>query len=384
MVRSPRVEINLEKIKHNAKMLKTIYGKKGIEITGVVKGVAADCKIAKALVESGLASLADSKITNLEKLKKADLNATLLLLRTPLMSEIENVVQYADISMNTEIDVIRALSAEAVRQGKRHKMIIMVEMGDLREGVLLKDAPDFIREVLNYSGVEIVGIGTNFACFAGAVPTEQKMNQFSRFVQRIKEQFSLNLPYVSGGNSANYNWLIKTKNRGAVNHIRLGESIFLGRETTEGDAIPSLHLDAFHFIAEVIESKMKPSVPAGNVGRNAFGELVSFKECGNRRRAILGAGRQDVLVSGLTPDLPFEVLGSSSDHIIVDTKSTVLKPGDEVRFSMNYGALLSAMTSPYVHKTYIQSTAKTRKNDVYKKHFLISKPVQNVQSKKAF
>lgn len=126
----------------------------------------------------------------------------------------------------------------------------------------------------------------------------------------------------------------------------------------------------------MIESKIKPSVPFGNVGRNAFGESVSFENRGNMRRAIVGAGRQDVLVSGLVPVQPFEIIGSSSDHIIIDTKNTALKPGDEVRFSLNYGAMLSSMTSPYVYKTYINSLSKIRQKEFHKKQFLFNKPVQ--------
>ncbi|GER67339.1 amino-acid racemase [Weizmannia acidilactici] len=371
MVLLPRVEINLEKIKHNAKTLKKIYGRKGIDVTGVVKGVAADLKIAAALVECGITSLADSKIANIIKLKRAGIKADLILLRSPGISEVEKTVQYADTSMNTELDVIRALSAEAARQKKKHKIILMVEMGDLREGILLKDAPAMIHEVLKYPDIEIAGIGTNFACFGGVLPTEQKMREFSRFVRAMQELFSLKLPYVSGGNSANYNWVMKTKDAGAVNNIRLGESILLGRETSGGRAIPSLYQDAFCFVAEVIESKIKPSVPYGMIGKNAFGERVSFQDRGNRRRTIVGAGRHDVLVPGLTPVQPFEILGSSSDHIILDTKDAILKPGDEVRFYMNYGAVLTAMTSPYVHKTYVYPDAKTR--EWYKQQFILSR-----------
>ena len=377
MVPAPRVEINLEKIRHNAKILRDKYGRKGIDITGVVKGVAADLKIANALIESGINSLADSKIANIEKMKKANVNASLLLLRSPAMSEIERVVAHADISVNTELEVIRALSEEALRQKKKHKIIIMVEMGDLREGILLKDAPHFLRETMNYPGIEIIGIGTNFACFAGVMPTEQKMREFSRFVTSIQKRFSLDLPYISGGNSANHNWLLKTKNTGAVTNIRLGEAIFLGRETENNDAIPSLYQDAFHFIAEVIESKIKPSFPSGNAGRNAFGESIALENRGNMRRAIVSAGRQDVLVSGLSPvQPPFEIIGSSSDHIIIDTKNICLKPGDEVSFSLTYGAMLSAMTSPYVHKTYIHSLPELPRKDLYKKRFLFNKPMK--------
>ncbi|MBB5324096.1 putative amino acid racemase [Anoxybacillus tepidamans] len=350
---APRVEVDLRKIRHNARVLKKLYEEKEIQITGVVKGVGASLEIAKVLIESGITSLADTKISRIQKLKSAQLNATYMLLRTPALSEVEQVVRFADISMNTELEVIRALSAEAVKQQKVHSIILMVEMGDLREGIMIKDVPAFIEEVLKLPGIQIVGLGTNFACFGGVIPTEQKMHEFSSLVKRVQKQFSLFLPYVSGGNSANYHWLKQTKDVGMINHIRLGESIFLGRETVNGTPIPGLYQDAFCLVAEVIESKLKPSVPFGDRGRNAFGETVSFKERGIIRRAIVGMGRQDVLVSGLTPLLPVEILGSSSDHIILDTKNMDLKLGDEVRFSLDYGAMLSVMTSPYVHKKYI-------------------------------
>jgi predicted amino acid racemase len=355
---TPRVEINLQKIRHNAKVLRNLYGEKGIHITGVVKGVSASLEVAKTLMEAGITSLADSKITNIKKLKMAGLKATLILLRTPALSEVRQVVEFADISMNTELEVIRALSAEAVRQNKIHSIIVMAEMGDLREGILQEDAPSFIREVLKLPGIKLAGIGTNFACFGGVVPTEQKMREFSDFVNGIQKEFHLNFPIVSGGNSANYTWLMKTPDTGLVNNIRIGESILLGRDPVSGKVIPGLYPDAFCFIAEVIESKQKPSVPMGIRGRNAFGESVSFEDHGLMRRAIVGAGRQDVLVTGLTPVLPVEIIGSSSDHIILNTKHIPMKPGDEVAFSLNYGALLSVMTSPYVYKKYLPQTSK--------------------------
>lgn len=358
---APRIEINLAKIGHNAKTLKNFFGKKGIKVTAVVKGVAGNLPVANALIKSGITSLADSKIMNIKKMKEAKLKADFLLLRTPALSEMEQVVQYADISMNTEMEVIRALSAEALRQRKVHSIILMVEMGDLREGILLKDFLAFIRQVLHLKGVQIVGIGTNFACFGGVLPTEQKMRKFSSFVQSIQSQFGLMLPYISGGNSANYNWLVQTKDVGVVNHIRLGESILLGRETVDGTPIPNVYGDAFRFIAEVIESKRKPSVPKGKRGKNFMGETVSFVDRGIIQRAILGVGRQDIYVSGLTPLLPVEILGASSDHIVLDSSRVNLKPGDEVPFAVDYGALLSAMTSPYVYKhTYLPSRRKEK------------------------
>lgn len=360
MAPNPRIEINLDKIKHNATTLKELYELKGIQITGVVKGVFARPEVVKVLIDSGIESIADSKISNIEKMKKANLQATFILLRTPAMSEIQKVVEFADISMNSEIEVIRALSAEAKKKKKIHQIIVMVEMGDLREGILLKDVSSFIQEVLLLPNIEISGIGTNFACFGGVIPTEEKMSVFSSLVKKMKRKFGLPFPYISGGNSANHNWLMKTADVGEVNNLRLGESIFLGCETVNGAPIPNLFTDAFSFFAEVIESKLKPSVPIGYRGKNAFGEFISFPDRGIMRRAIVGVGRQDILVSGLTPLQPLEIIGSSSDHIILDTKRTFLKPGDEISFSLNYGALLSAMTSPSVYKYMTFSTVVNR------------------------
>lgn len=360
MTLNPRIEINLDKIKHNATTLKEMYEVKGIQITGVVKGVFARPEVVKVLIDCGIKSIADSKISNIEKMKEAKLQATFILLRTPAMSEIQKVVEFADISMNTEIEVVRALSAEAGKKKKIHQIILMVEMGDLREGVLLKDVSSFIQEVLILPNIQISGIGTNFACFGGVIPTEQKMSLFSSIVKKMKLKFRLSFPYVSGGNSANHNWLMNTADVREINNLRLGESIFLGCETVNGKPIPNLFTDSFSFFAEVIESKLKPSVPSGNRGKNAFGELISFPDRGIIRRVIVGVGRQDILVSGLTPLKPLEIIGSSSDHIILDAKSTFLKSGDEIAFSLNYGALLSAMTSTSIYKYTTFSTIVSR------------------------
>ncbi|WP_226035347.1 alanine/ornithine racemase family PLP-dependent enzyme [Aquibacillus saliphilus] len=350
---SPRLEINLAKIGHNVEKLINIYSKKGIEITGVTKAVCGDPTIAKVLVNKGIQMLADSKIVNIKSMREANVLAKFVLLRTPALSEIDLVVKYATISLNTELSVIKKLSATANRSNSIHKIILMIEMGDLREGIMPVDLDDVIQEVLKLTGVEIVGIGANFACFGGVKPSIANMEELSALASTIEEKFSLPLSYVTGGNSANYNWAVAVKDTGKVNNLRIGESIYLGCETLSRMAIPGLFTDAFTFVAEVIESKIKPSKPYGEIGQDAFGNNPKFEDRGLMRRVILGVGSQDVLVSGLTPKLDIEVLGSSSDHTLLDAKNVDLKIGDEVAFTMTYGALLAAVTSPYVFKKYI-------------------------------
>ncbi len=347
---SPRVEIDLKKIAHNAKTLKSLFGSKGIDVIGVTKVVCGNPKIAQAIVKSGINILADSRIENIKRMRGSGVLAEFLLLRTPIPSQAESVVKYADMSLNSELSVIRKLSKFAKQQNTIHKIILMVELGDLREGIIPSDLDSIIKQTLLLEGIKLHGIGTNLACFGGIAPDNKKMEYFSSVAEEIEKKFGLTLSLISGGNSANYNWFVSTQNADKINNLRLGESIFLGCETLIRKPIPGLFTDAFTLVAEVIESNTKPSLPYGTVAQDAFGNVPEFQDRGKIKRAILGIGLQDVLVSGLIPRIDVEILGASSDHIIIDTKNINLKVGNELEFDLNYGALLSVMTSPYVTK----------------------------------
>ena len=310
-------------------------------------------EIAKTLLLAGVKSIGDSRIENIQRMCNADIHATFILLRTPQISRVKQVVKYADVSLNTELEVIQKLSQAAEEQKKTHHILLMVELGDLREGILPDDLEEVIRQSLALPGIQLVGIGTNLACLGGVKPNVQKMKQLSDLVQSLEAQFNITFEIISGGNSANFEWFFGSVDASRINNLRLGESIFLGRETLSRSPIEGLHTDAITLVTEVIESKLKPSVPSGELCQNAFGEKTEFQNRGSIHHAILGIGRQDIQVSGLTPlTEEIEIFGSSSDHLIVISNKQPLHVGDEIRFSLNYGALLAAMTSPYVEKVY--------------------------------
>ncbi len=352
---TPRIEINVAKIAHNTKKLKELYGSMNIGVFGVTKVVCGDPNIADVLLKSGINTLADSRISNIQRMREADIQAQFVLLRTPIPSQVESVVRHADISLNSELSVIKGLSKSAVKYDATHKIILMVELGDLREGIMPPDLEDTVKGVIELKGIKLAGIGTNLACLGGVKPDEKKMEHLSSLARDVEEKFGLTLEFVSGGNSANYSWFMSTEDVGKINNLRLGESIYLGCETLYRKPIPGLFTDAFTLVAEVIESKMKPSVPYGEICQDAFGNVPEFQERGQIRRAILGIGLQDVLASGLTPRLNIDILGTSSDHIILDARGENIEVGNEMEFDLNYGALLSAMTSPYVTKRYVDN-----------------------------
>jgi predicted amino acid racemase len=227
-------------------------------------------------------------------------------------------------------------------------------MGDLREGMNQDELKQIIPTLLEMNGINLYGIGMNLACFGGVVPTTEKINRFCSFVDHLEKTYNIQFTLVSGGNSANIPLLQKNPQQTKINNLRIGEGILLGRETVQRTPIPDTYQDAFILEAELIELKDKPSVPSGEISENAFGETPTFEEKGIIKRGIVAIGRQDVIVEDLTPlDDCIEILGSSSDHIILHIKNDSYQLGDCIQFSMKYGALVHLYTSPHVQKKYV-------------------------------
>ncbi len=357
MITTPRLEIDLKKIQHNAQSLVERLGSKGITVTGVTKVVLGYPDIAKTLLRAGVNSLGDSRIENIQRMREAGIQTQFILIRTPLMSKASLVVEHADVSFNTELAVVEKLSQAAVAQKKTHRILLMIELGDLREGILPKKLNQTIEQVLLLPKIQLMGLGTNLACLGGVKPNHQKMKQLSDLVWAVEKKFNLTIDCVSGGNSANLDWVFSLDESAGdwnrINNLRLGESIFLGCETLNRNPIDGLHTNAFTLVTEVIESKTKPSVPSGEICQDAFGNKPDFESRkGDIHHAILGIGRQDVLVPGLTPiHNQLDLLGASSDHMIIATRSP-LSVGAQIKFRLDYGALLAAMTSPFVEKHF--------------------------------
>ncbi len=327
---------------------------KGISLMGVTKAVLGAPYIAKAMIQGGVKFIADSRIENIQKMKSAGISTQFVLLRTPL-SQAESIVKNADISLNTEIETLKKLSYHAKGQNKIHQVIIMVELGDLREGILPCDLPQLVRKTLSLPHIKIIGIGCNLACYGGIKPDDKNMRELSELVDLLEKEFHIDLEIISGGNSANFEWFKSSQDIGRVNNLRLGESILLGCETVGRKVIPGLHTGAFQLIAEVIESKRKASVPLGEICQDAFGNVPGFLDRGDHQRVIIALGRQDVQVSNLKSNNKLKMIGSSSDHIIFDGENHNLEVGDEIRFSLDYSGLLATMTSPFVIKQFTDS-----------------------------
>lgn len=349
---SPRLEVDLGKIEANARSLVDRLRRRGIAVTGVTKAVLAAPAVADALARGGVSGLGDSRVQNLERLRAHGSTLPRTLIRSPMLSEANAVVREADCSLNSEASIIDALDAAARGVGAIHGVILMVELGDLREGLAPPVVVSLARDVDRLNGVDLVGLGTNLACQSGIAPDQAKMDELSGLVEAVETAIGRHLSVVSGGNSANLGWALTTSDVGRVNDLRLGESILLGTDPLYRTALDGLHTDACVLIAEVIEVQTKPSQSWGTAGQAAFGAPPIRGASRLRRQALVAIGQQDVDPQGLIPPAGALVVGASSDHLVLDVGDLTLAVGDELSFAPNYSALVRAMTSPFVTKVY--------------------------------
>lgn len=347
---APRLEIDLNKIHHNARTLVARLATSGISVTGMTKATLGSPVLAKVLLDAGLNSLGDSRIENIAKMQNGGIDAPIILTRSPMLSEIEQVIMHADMSFNTELVTIQALSKAAKKAGKTHNIVLMVELGDLREGIMPDDVENIVREMLTLPNIEFKGIGANLACRSGVSPDIKNMGELSALADSIDKTFGFEMEIVSGGNSANLMWVFSGSNTGRINNLRLGESILLGLNPLDRKPIDGLYTDAFKLIAEVIEAKIKPPQSWGNIGETAFGLPTINTNKKDIFQVLLALGEQDTDPDGMTPPPGLKILGASSDHLIVDAGDDRASIGDEIAFTLNYSALVRAMTSPFVYK----------------------------------
>lgn len=350
------VTLDAKKLKANFDYLDSIFSSNNINWTVVSKILSGNRTYLQTLLDLGIKQIADSRITNLKMIKSIHPDIETMYIKPPAKRAIPSVVKYADISMNTEIETIRLLSEEAEKQQKKHKIIIMIELGELREGVMGDELIDFYASVFQMKYIEVVGIGTNLTCMNGVLPDNDKLIQLSLYKQLIEAKFNKKIPYVSGGSSVTIPLINNKLIPKGVNHFRVGESLFLGTDVYNDEPMKELNSDVFKLYAEIIELSEKPLVPSGQMGTNTGGEEYNFsdKDVGqDSYRAILDLGLLDVEKDHINPvDKDLKYLGASSDMLVFDLGENKKEyaVGDVIEFRMDYMGTLRVLNSKYIDK----------------------------------
>ena len=230
--RYPRLEINLAHLKHNVSRVVERCGSYGVQVAGVIKGATGLPEVVRQFDEGGAAFIASSRLEQLEDARNAGVQKPMMMIRIPMRSEVEDVIRIADISLNSELEVIRALNEEAGRQGKLHKVILMADLGDLREGYWDKeemaDVAEYIENKMIY--IQLVGVGTNVGCYGSVLPTREKLQELVDIAENIEARLGRELEYISGGATSSLHRIWDGDMPPRINMIRVGEGILLARD----------------------------------------------------------------------------------------------------------------------------------------------------------
>ena len=356
----PRLVIDMEKLRGNIDgVAKIAKDQGGCSLMIVTKALCADEKVVEMIASHPAVDyLADSRVQNIKKnyetIKSNGKQSVLL--RLPMASEIEEVVKYVDISFNSEMSTLEMLNEEAAKQGKVHKAVLMIDVGDLREGIFFQNEEEIIetaKKINDMANVELYGVGVNLTCYGAIIPKNDNLSIICNFADKIEEATGAKLTMISGGNSSSIYLVGKGELPEKINNLRLGEAFLLGNDTAYGERLEGTVDDALTVEAQIVELKEKPSLPIGEVGVDAFGQKPYYEDRGIIKRAIIGIGQQDMTADSMYPiDERIDVLGASSDHMLLDVTKADYKVGDIVSFKLGYGSVLKAATSEYVTKAY--------------------------------
>lgn len=348
----PKLTIDLTKLGSNIDEVKKRCDLAGVEIAAVTKCVQSMPGVAKEFEKREVPYIASSRLSQLEKIKEAGIKTPLMLIRVPMISEAERAVELADVSLVSEVPLIGALDRAAMKAGKKHGVILMDDLGDLREGFWdlgqLIDAAVLAEES---EGIDLLGVGTNLGCYGSVLATPEKLHELVDDAKAIEERIGRKLKYISGGATSSFMRVLDGNLPSEINMLRIGEGIIVAKDLIDlyDYEMDYMNTDVSRLQAEVIEVKMKPTHPVGEIGYDAFRRQPEYEDRGMRKRALVAVGKVDyAFEGGLFPvDEGVEVVGASSDHTILDIEDAKrdIKVGDILEFVVDYGALVFLTSS---------------------------------------
>jgi predicted amino acid racemase len=357
------LEMYRDRLKHNHKQLKNLFKKHDIHYGITTKLLCGNRTFLEEVLALKPPQVCDSRMTNLKMIKKIDPNIETMYIKPPPKNAIKSLVEYADISLNTDFDNIKRIAKEAQRQNKVHKIIIMIEMGDLREGVLGHQVVPFYEKVFRLKGINVIGIGTNLNCLHGVMPSHDKLIQLCLYRQIIELTFKRKLPFISGGSTVTIPLIYNKQLPKKINHFRVGEALFFGANLFTKKTLPGFYDSVFQLFTEIIELYEKPKVPMGQMEETPLGDSVQVNpdDYGKKSfRAILDVGILDIHPDFLRPvDKDVKIIRASSDMLVVELEQGQkdYKVGSVLKFNLTYMGVLGLMNSRYIEKKIIDEKA---------------------------
>ena len=347
----PRIVIDRDKLRNNCTQIVRHCEARGIAVAGVIKGAGGLPEIARLYRSCGAAQLATSRLEQMELWRREGIPGPYMLLRVPGLSELPEVARLADYSLQSDATTLDALNSVCAEQGLTHRVIVMADLGDLREGFWDKtemvEVCCHVEQGLDH--LHLAGVGVNLGCYGAVKPTPENMGQLVDIARAVEARIGRRLEIVSGGATSSYTLVHWGTMPQGINHLRIGETALLAKDLQVDWGISDMDYllrGTMRLEAEISELRKKPTHPVGETVIDAFGNRPTFVDRGMRLRALAAFGRADVgqVETLLCREPGMTVIGGSSDHCILDVEDCprALRVGDVVSFDLSYSHMLYA------------------------------------------
>ncbi len=344
----PRLTVDLDAVAGNTRLLAKRLLEDGFTLVGVTKAVDGEPSVGQEMLEAGCAGLADSRLSSLRRLSDRAL-APLTLIRPPQRREIADVAGVADRVMLSDVEAARALGRYAT--GALIDVLLTVDLGDRREGVLPSSAPRIAAQLSQLPGIQFSGISVNFGCLCGQLPSVSLFRQAEDVLATVAGECGAE-PLLSLGGTCVLQHLDGFRPRFAT-EIRCGGGPLYGWDFVSMAPLDGIIRTDPVLEAAVLECYRKPPVQLGD-GRDAFGHVPEVDlPTSVAYYSLLDLGRRDCEPRGLRPLMPAAQLAGATSDVSILITETPLRPGDTVPFSVDYDALVRAVTSPFVTREFV-------------------------------
>ena len=199
--RYPLLRVRTDRIEHNGRRLAADCAAHGVSAWGVSKGISAFAEAARAFEAAGIDTIADSRVANMRKMREAGVRAKFALIRIPMYSELAEAAEFCDYVLVSDAGVTAELARICEEKRKKIKAVVMLDMGDLREGYWFEDAAEAARELAPCDGefLSVAGVGANFSCASGVLPSEKNLTALVDCGRAFEAELGRKLEIYSGG-----------------------------------------------------------------------------------------------------------------------------------------------------------------------------------------
>ncbi|MGM4914571.1 alanine racemase [Rhizobium sp. 768_B6_N1_8] len=346
--------VNLKSIEANLQFIKADADRNGLELVFVVKPCHDYAPILQLVDRQAPAYLGMSKI-QIARNFSAQLKTPVMTTSLPTALQAEDIVRYSKASLNSDPSILDALDSAAEKHGVKHGYFLMVDVGDLREGVLPHEAPAVMRAILakRHRNLVFEGFGTNYACANGVQPSHSNLSCLYRLARDLGQE-GISVPKISLGGSSIIHWMSSEILASWPTQVRIGQAALLGTIPVADEPFVGLRTDTLRFCGTIVEIQDKP---AGIDGGGAVADLGVAATSEIRKRAILDFGVVDADPKALIPrEAGVRIVTANSDYTVIDVTGSAesLRIGSSIYFDLKYRAMLQGFLSPYLSKRVVE------------------------------